>query len=266
MEFKHVRTTELQKVQDRNQKRSTDRPISPGSKRPRFQRQPSPMSDSRTHDMSGMKESYTVNDPWDRVPRLGSHSSTPSSVHVPSQQPGVIDIVEDSIELIQTEPPGKRPGEEERELRKVQSTVGVSVASQRDAPADVRLLVYLVLQMFLVRNLLQIPLHSFLVHPLHQIHPLWKRDPLTISLVSGGASGLGRATVERFTKQGARVVLCDLPSSDGEKVAKQMDNCMFLPADITSEKEVKEVLRATMENYKCLDVLVNCAGIGVARW
>lgn len=139
MEFKHVRTTELQKVQDRNQKRSTDRPISPGSKRPRFQRQPSPMSDSRTHDMSGMKESYTVNDPWDRVPRLGSHSSTPSSVHVPSQQPGVIDIVEDSIELIQTEPPGKRPGEEERELRKVQSTVGVSVASQRDAPADVQI-------------------------------------------------------------------------------------------------------------------------------
>lgn len=86
-----------------------------------------------------------------------------------------------------------------------------------------------------------------------------------VSLVSGGASGLGRATVERFTKQGARVVLCDLPSSDGEKVAKQMENCMFLPADITSEKEVKEVLRATMENYKCLDVLVNCAGIGVAR-
>lgn len=52
--------------------------------------------------------------------------------------------------------------------------------------------------------------------------------------MSGGASGLGRATVERFTKQGARVVLCDLPSSDGEKVAKQMDNCMFLPADVSN--------------------------------
>lgn len=52
--------------------------------------------------------------------------------------------------------------------------------------------------------------------------------------MSGGASGLGRATVERFTKQGARVVLCDLPSSDGEKVAKQMENCMFLPADVSN--------------------------------
>ena len=139
LEFKHVRTTELQRVQDRLQKRSTDRPMSPGSKRPRFQRQQSPMSDSRTHDMSGMKESYSVNDPWDRVPRLGSHTSTPSSVHVPSQQPGVIDIVEDSIELIQREPPGKQPGDEDRELRKVQSTTGVSVASQRDAPADVQI-------------------------------------------------------------------------------------------------------------------------------
>ncbi|XP_062593940.1 uncharacterized protein LOC134255432 isoform X6 [Saccostrea cucullata] len=139
LEFKHVRTTELQKVQDRHPKRSTDRPMSPGTKRPRFQRQSSPMSDSRTHDMSGMKESYTVNDPWDRVPRLGSHSSTPTSVHVPSHQPGVIDIIEDSIELLQTEPPGKRPGDDGRELRKVQSTVGVSVASQRDAPADVQI-------------------------------------------------------------------------------------------------------------------------------
>ncbi|XP_061178065.1 uncharacterized protein LOC133186776 isoform X1 [Saccostrea echinata] len=139
LEFKHVRTTELQKVHDRHPKRGTDRPISPGTKRPRFQRQSSPMSDSRTHDMSGMKESYTVNDPWDRVPRLGSHSSTPTSVHVPSQQPGVIDIIEDSIELLQTEPPGKRPGDDGRELRKVQSTVGVSVASQRDAPADVQI-------------------------------------------------------------------------------------------------------------------------------
>ncbi|XP_048780402.2 uncharacterized protein LOC125683366 isoform X3 [Ostrea edulis] len=137
LEFKHVRTTELQKVQERHPKRNTDRPISPGSKRPRFQGHRSPLSDSRTHDMSGMKESYTVNDPWDRVPRLGSH--TPTSVHIPSQQPGVIDIVEDSIELLQTEPPSKRPGEDSREVRKVQSTVGVSVASQRDAPSDVQI-------------------------------------------------------------------------------------------------------------------------------
>ncbi|XP_061195398.1 3-hydroxyacyl-CoA dehydrogenase type-2-like [Saccostrea echinata] len=86
-----------------------------------------------------------------------------------------------------------------------------------------------------------------------------------VSLVTGGASGLGRATVERFTKQGARVILCDLPSSDGEQVAKSLENCTFFPADITSEAEVKEVLKSTMTDYKKLDILVNCAGIGVAR-
>ncbi|XP_048742383.1 3-hydroxyacyl-CoA dehydrogenase type-2-like [Ostrea edulis] len=86
-----------------------------------------------------------------------------------------------------------------------------------------------------------------------------------VSLVTGGASGLGRATVERFAQQGSRVILCDLPSSDGGNVAKQLQNCTFLPADITSEKEVKDVLKSTLEEYKSLDVLVNCAGIGVAR-
>ncbi len=54
------------------------------------------------------------------------------------------------------------------------------------------------------------------------------------ALVTGGASGLGKATAERFVKHGARVVICDLPSSDGEKVAEDLgENCAFAPTDVS---------------------------------
>ena len=41
-----------------------------------------------------------------------------------------------------------------------------------------------------------------------------------VGLVTGGASGLGKATVERFIREGAKVTLVDLPSSEGQKVAR----------------------------------------------
>ena len=55
-----------------------------------------------------------------------------------------------------------------------------------------------------------------------------------VGLVTGGASGLGRATVERMVKEGGKVTLCDLSTSDGASIAKSLgDNCVFAPTDIT---------------------------------
>ncbi|XP_071083782.1 3-hydroxyacyl-CoA dehydrogenase type-2-like [Haliotis cracherodii] len=86
-----------------------------------------------------------------------------------------------------------------------------------------------------------------------------------VGLVTGGASGLGRATVERFVRQGARVVLCDLPSSNGEEVAKNLGgNCVFAPTNVTSEADVKNALSVAQSKFGGLNVAVNCAGIGVA--
>ena len=54
------------------------------------------------------------------------------------------------------------------------------------------------------------------------------------AVVTGGASGLGRATVEKLLSQGAKVVIADLPTSDGAAVADQLGpNCRFVPADVT---------------------------------
>lgn len=55
-----------------------------------------------------------------------------------------------------------------------------------------------------------------------------------MSLVTGGASGLGKATVERLAQQGGKVVLCDLATSKGNDVAKEIgENVVFVPVDVS---------------------------------
>ena len=55
-----------------------------------------------------------------------------------------------------------------------------------------------------------------------------------ICLVTGGASGLGRGTAARLVRGGARVVIADLPISDGQQVAAELgENCAFAPTDVS---------------------------------
>merc|ERR1712156_40194 len=87
-----------------------------------------------------------------------------------------------------------------------------------------------------------------------------------VGLVTGGASGLGRATVERFVREGAKVALVDLPTSKGDEVVKEInsDHCIYIPADITKEDDIKNALEEIKSRYNKLDTAVSCAGIGVA--
>src|SRR5213596_3557719 len=85
------------------------------------------------------------------------------------------------------------------------------------------------------------------------------------AVVTGGASGLGRATAERLVAAGGRVALLDRPASAGADVAKTLGpSALFMPADVTSAGEVDTALRAAAERFGGLNVLVNCAGIGTA--
>ena len=83
------------------------------------------------------------------------------------------------------------------------------------------------------------------------------------ALVTGGASGLGRATVTRLKQDGARVVVLDLPDDQGSPRAALPDGVAFSPGDITSETDVLHALD-TAGRLGDLRVVVNCAGIGGA--
>ncbi len=84
-----------------------------------------------------------------------------------------------------------------------------------------------------------------------------------VALVTGGASGLGRAAVEQLHERGASVVIADLASSDGETVAKELgDRAAFHPTDVTSEADAQGAVDTALESFGGLHVLVNCAGVG----
>ena len=86
------------------------------------------------------------------------------------------------------------------------------------------------------------------------------------TVITGGASGLGRATAERLLAGGGRVVLLDLPRSPGAQVAADMgDNALFAPADVTNPDEVTAALEAAVKRFGAIHALVNCAGIGAAE-
>jgi NAD(P)-dependent dehydrogenase (short-subunit alcohol dehydrogenase family) len=86
-----------------------------------------------------------------------------------------------------------------------------------------------------------------------------------VALVTGGASGLGLATVRALRAAGARVVIVDLPTSAGAERATELgDGVRFAPADVRSEADLAAALDVA-EELGPLRVAVNCAGIGPAH-
>ncbi|MHB1535019.1 MAG: SDR family NAD(P)-dependent oxidoreductase [Acidimicrobiales bacterium] len=84
----------------------------------------------------------------------------------------------------------------------------------------------------------------------------------TSAIVTGGASGLGEATVRLLAERGARVVVLDMADDAGEALAKQTGG-VFAHADVTNTDEVVAAVEAAKE-LGPLRSLVNCAGIGWA--
>jgi NAD(P)-dependent dehydrogenase (short-subunit alcohol dehydrogenase family) len=86
----------------------------------------------------------------------------------------------------------------------------------------------------------------------------------TSALVTGGASGLGLATVRKLREKGASVAILDLPSSQADAIAKELgDQVVFSPGDVTSPDDVAAAVEAASA-LGPLRVAVNCAGIGNA--
>lgn len=87
-----------------------------------------------------------------------------------------------------------------------------------------------------------------------------------VAVVTGGASGIGKATAERFAREGARVVIADLDGEGAEKAADEIreagGKAFGVRADVTSAADTKEMVRAAEENFGGLHVLFANAGIG----
>lgn len=81
------------------------------------------------------------------------------------------------------------------------------------------------------------------------------------AVVTGGASGLGRATAERLIRFGAKVLIVDLPSSNGADVAKEIGAAGFAAGDVTSEADMIAAFEQA-EAIGPLRATVHCAGRG----
>ncbi len=86
----------------------------------------------------------------------------------------------------------------------------------------------------------------------------------TTALVTGGASGLGRAAVEALLAGGGRVVILDLPGGPGDVAAMELgDAVRYVPGDVRNEDDVNAAIAVCAE-LGMLRVVVNCAGTGDA--
>jgi len=82
-----------------------------------------------------------------------------------------------------------------------------------------------------------------------------------VAIVTGGASGMGKADAIALAREGARVVVADLNAEGGQAVADAIgDSATFMRLDVTDEDNWQSVVAATVEKFGRLDILVNNAG------
>lgn len=85
------------------------------------------------------------------------------------------------------------------------------------------------------------------------------------AVITGAASGMGKAMAELFAQEGAKVIVSDMNSTDAEMVAEsirhQGGHAIGLKCDVSDEDQVKKLIHAAVIEFGSLDILVNNAGI-----
>jgi NAD(P)-dependent dehydrogenase (short-subunit alcohol dehydrogenase family) len=86
-----------------------------------------------------------------------------------------------------------------------------------------------------------------------------------VVLVTGGGSGIGRATAHAFARAGARVAVADIIAGTGEETVRQITTsggeAVFIQADVADAAQVKHVVQQVVETYARLDYACNNAGV-----
>ncbi|MDQ1002360.1 3-hydroxyacyl-CoA dehydrogenase/3-hydroxy-2-methylbutyryl-CoA dehydrogenase [Neobacillus niacini] len=88
----------------------------------------------------------------------------------------------------------------------------------------------------------------------------------SIALVTGGASGLGEATVRNIVKNGGKAAILDLSEERGSALAEELgENAVFYKTNVTSEEDVQNAIDSAIAQFGSINTVVNCAGIAVAE-
>lgn len=86
-----------------------------------------------------------------------------------------------------------------------------------------------------------------------------------ITVVTGGAIGIGAAIAKLFANEGAVICLLDVDTSSGKATCREIIDeggaCTFYHADVSNEKQVKKITEQILHDFKKVDILVNNAGI-----
>ncbi len=86
-----------------------------------------------------------------------------------------------------------------------------------------------------------------------------------VAIVTGGARGIGRAIAVRFGQEGARVAVVDLREAEGWETVRQIEEAgsptMFIRTDVSDSGQVQAMVKAVVEHWGAIDILVNDAGI-----
>ena len=86
-----------------------------------------------------------------------------------------------------------------------------------------------------------------------------------VAVLTGAASGIGRASAQLFVEEGARVVISDVMEEKGNSLAEELgESAVFLRADVSQEDDVKAAIDLAVEKFGRLDCMFNNAGIGGA--
>ncbi len=85
-------------------------------------------------------------------------------------------------------------------------------------------------------------------------------------MVTGGASGLGSATVRKLHSLGAKVLIADLNQEAGEALKGELgERALFIETDVTQDASVKRAVEGAVNQHGGVHILVNCAGIAIAE-
>ena len=83
-------------------------------------------------------------------------------------------------------------------------------------------------------------------------------------IVTGGASGIGKAIVEELLADGAQVAVCDM-NPQSPVFEGNTENMIYIHTDVTSRQSVEDMVKQTVDTFGKLDAIVNNAGINIPR-